>query len=190
MRAAAGCCLVLDSGGHALSAASLQPRLDFFWTLRANSGAICQCIRAIAFLVQRNISLNITLLKGLSGFWSHLCLQSLVRRRGHKAMGLRHAWAARALPIRRGRRKISLYVALPSLRCLCPFLPHSTHLEMVASFALGKGKPLASVKKTEHVKDEVFFLPFILFTLDSCSSGKVLGEISINNILFIFSIKK
>lgn len=57
-------------------------------------------------------------------------------------------------------------------------------------FCFGVREALASAEKTEHVKGELFFLPFILFTLDSCCSGKVLGEISINNISFIFSIKK
>ena len=38
------------------------------------------------------------LIEGLSGFWSHLCLHSLMHGRG-----LHHAWDARTLLIQRGR---------------------------------------------------------------------------------------
>lgn len=51
-------------------------------------------------------------------------------------------------------------------------------------FCFGDREALASVRKTEHVKGEECLLPFIPFTLDTCSSGKVLGETSVSNTYF------
>ena len=56
-------------------------------------------------------------------------------------------------------------------------------------YCFGVRDALASAEKTEHVKGELFFLPFILFTLDSCCSGKVLGEISINTFHLFLALR-
>lgn len=162
-----------------------RPWLDFSWTLRANvtchlSVHLCGC-----FSCSRKYFSEYNLSKGLSGFWRHVCLQSLIRSREHKVMELHHASDSHTLLIQRGRWKINPFITLLSLR---PFLTHGTHLERGASFVLRQGRPLASAEKTENVKGEAFFLPFIPYHFGQLFLWDSSGWISVSVKFYLFLV--
>ena len=150
-----------------------RPWLDFSWTLRADvmchvSVHLCCC-----FSCSRKYFSEYNLSKGLSGFWRHLCLQSLIRSREHTVMEFHHASDSHTLLIQRGRWKINPFITLLSLR---PFLTHGTHLREWGLFCFEEREAPGKCKKTWKCQGWGIFSPFHSITLGSCSSGIVLGE--------------